>query len=93
MSLTKFAELLNAEIASIEESGTAKGYERVVTGFIPPVDKRGPRFLLEGFGDKQFIRMNSNSYLGLSVHPKLIKAEEEAAKQWERLGVEIEADE
>lgn len=82
MSLTKYVELLNAEIASIEESGTAKGYERVVTAFIPPVDKKGPRFLLDGFGDKQFIRMNSNSYLGLSVHPKLIKAEEEAAKKY-----------
>ena len=82
MSLTKYVELLNAEIASIEEYGTAKGYERVVTAFIPPVDKKGPRFLLEGFGDRQFIRMNSNSYLGLSVHPKLIKAEEEAAKKY-----------
>ena len=82
MSLTKYVEALNAEIAAIEESGTAKGFERVVTAFIPPSEKKGPRFLLEGFGDKQFIRMNSNSYLGLSVHPRLIKAEEEAAKKY-----------
>ncbi|PWB76244.1 7-keto-8-aminopelargonate synthetase [candidate division GN15 bacterium] len=82
MSLAKYIDTLSTEIASIEESGTAKGHERVVTAFIPPAEKKGPRFLLEGFGDKQFIRMNSNSYLGLSVHPKLIKAEEEAAKKY-----------
>ena len=39
---------------------------------------RGPRFLLEGQGDREFIRMNSNSYLGMGLRPEVIAAEQEA---------------
>lgn len=42
----------------------------------------GARYFLEGYGDRAFLRMNSNSYLGLSVHPLVIKAEAEAAEKF-----------
>jgi glycine C-acetyltransferase len=65
-----------------EAQGTAKGAETVVTGVIPATGEHGPRFLLEGAGDQEFIRMNSNSYLGMSFRPELIEAEEEAVRAY-----------
>ncbi len=66
--------------ASLHQQGTAKGQEIIIRGILPPEGSRGPRFLLEGHGSRTFIRMNSNSYLGLSLHPKVIEAEEAAAR-------------
>lgn len=40
----------------------------------------GPRCRLEGYGEREFILMNSNSYLGLSLHPDVIRAGEEGAR-------------
>lgn len=47
-----------------------------------PSDGRGPRYLLKGFGEKEFIRMNSNSYLGMSLREDIIKIEEETARKF-----------
>jgi len=73
---------LHAHVERLEQAGTSKGAETVVTAVIPPEGDRGPRFLLEGEGDREFIRMNSNSYLGLSLRPEIIEAEEEAADRY-----------
>ena len=67
-------------VAGLEQQGTAKGAEVVVREVIPAGGGHGPRFLLEGQGDKPFIRMNANSYLGLSLHPEVIEAEEVTAR-------------
>ena len=67
-------------VARMEQEGTAKGAEVVVREVIPAKDGQGTRFLLEGQGDKRFIRMNANSYLGLSLHPEVIEAEEATAR-------------
>jgi len=61
-------------------AGTAKGAETVVVGVRPAQGDRGPRFLLAGEGDREFIRMNSNSYLGMGLRPEVIHAEEEATR-------------
>ena len=45
-------------------------------------DGFGPRYFLEGYGNRAFLRMNSNSYLGLATHPQVIKAEAEAAEKF-----------
>ncbi|MDX1467727.1 MAG: pyridoxal phosphate-dependent aminotransferase family protein [Acidimicrobiia bacterium] len=68
-------EVLAEEIASLLTSGTAKGPESVITGTIEPKGGRGRRYLLEG-SETEFIKMNSNSYLGLSHHPAVVGAEE-----------------
>ena len=67
-------------VARMEEQGTAKGAEVVVREVIPAADGLGPRFLLEGQDDKRFMRMNANSYLGLSLHPEVVEAEEVTAR-------------
>lgn len=80
MPLDRITEVLRGQVAELEEKGTAKGAETVVRRVIPPAGDRGPRFLLEGEGDREFIRMNSNSYLGMSLREELIEAEEEAVR-------------
>ncbi len=80
MPLDRLNPVLDAHVAGLEEAGTAKGAEVVVTAVRRAEGERGPRFLLEGEGDREFIRMNSNSYLGLGLEPEIIAAEEEAAQ-------------
>ena len=69
MPLTKLVEDLKAQLAHLDAAGTAKGSEHVVVAVKRPGNGKGPRFLLEGFGSREFIRMNSNSYLGLGLRP------------------------
>ena len=73
-------EVARAHVAELEEKGTAKGAEVVVTRVDRAQGDRGPRFYLEGEGDRPFIRMNANSYLGMGLHPEVIRAEEETAR-------------
>jgi len=82
MSLNKLNNALSQEVKELEESGRAKGEEKVITKVIQPKKGKGPRYLLEGYGDQEFIRMNSNSYLGLPLRKDMIKAEEKGAKDF-----------
>src|SRR5207245_8472055 len=79
MPFEKLVDDLKAQLAHLDAAGTSKGREQVVVAVKPPQRSRGPRFLLDGFADREFIRMNSNSYLGLSLRHELIEAEEQAA--------------
>ncbi len=78
MALGRFEQALAAEVAALEERGTAKGAESVITGTQRAEGAKGPRYFLAGEGQKEFIKMNSNNYLGMSLRPELIAAEEEA---------------
>ncbi|MCC2095318.1 MAG: aminotransferase class I/II-fold pyridoxal phosphate-dependent enzyme [Hyphomicrobiales bacterium] len=74
------AKLLEQRVEDMQAAGAAKGAERVISAVLPAHAGKGPRFLLEGQGEKQFLRMNANSYLGLSFTPDLIAAEERAVR-------------
>ena len=82
MPLDRLAGVLSAHVAELEERGTAKGAESVVTDVIRPQGARGPRFRLKGEGEREFLRMNSNSYLGMSLREEIVSAEEEAAQKY-----------
>lgn len=82
MPLDRITAVLRDHVANLEELGTAKGAEKVVTRVLPPTPDRGPRFMLRGEGEKEFLRMNSNSYLGLSLRPEIMKAEEEGTTRY-----------
>lgn len=69
---------LNADLDQMQAQGRRKGAENVICAVQPAQAGRGPRYLLEGCGDQLFIKMNSNNYLGLSLHPKVMAAEEAA---------------
>lgn len=82
MSLDKIDTLLINHLNELEVKGILKGNEKVITGIKPAQDGYSERFTLEGLGDRAFLRMNSNSYLGLGLHPHLIEAEARAAEQF-----------
>jgi glycine C-acetyltransferase len=77
MSHKRLDKALEEELTGLKNEGRAKSPERIITGYLPPTGKRGPRYTLKG-EDKQFLRMNSNSYLSLSNHPQLIAAADAA---------------
>ncbi len=79
MPCDRLHEALEEHLAEMEEKGSLKGAESVITEVVPAHEGRGPRYRLEGYGDREFLKMNSNSYLGLSLHPRVIEAEEAAA--------------
>ncbi|HEV8238729.1 MAG TPA: pyridoxal phosphate-dependent aminotransferase family protein [Thermoanaerobaculia bacterium] len=82
MPQDQLLQVLAGELADLRAAGTAKGDESVVTKVLPAAGSRGPRFLLAGHGDTEFLRMNSNSYLGMGFEPKVIEAEERAARAY-----------
>jgi glycine C-acetyltransferase len=82
MPIDRMTAALAAHVTELEKSGTAKGAETVVSRAHPPAAGRGPRFNLEGEGEREFIRMNSNSYLGLSLRSDIIAAEEDGATRF-----------
>jgi len=73
--------ILAAELVELAQAGTTKGDELVVIEVIPPRDGFGPRYRLAG-SDLEYLRMNSNGYLGLSLHPAVIAAEESASRRF-----------
>jgi glycine C-acetyltransferase len=80
MPLDKVMPLLTARLDQLAETGAMKREERVITGRQPPRDGFGPRYFLKGHGDRAFLRMNANAYLGLNHHPRVIEAEERGAR-------------
>ena len=82
MALNKLTPLLAVKLDDLAQTGAAKREERVITGRQPPHDGFGPRYFLQGCGERAFLRMNSNAYLGLSNHPRVIEAEEKAARSF-----------
>ncbi|MBS3769449.1 MAG: aminotransferase class I/II-fold pyridoxal phosphate-dependent enzyme [Bacteroidales bacterium] len=82
MTLNKLNGVLYDNVKQLEKEGRAKGKEKVITGITSPKDGNGPRYILEGYGDKKFLRMNSNAYLGLALRSDMIEAEEEGAREF-----------
>lgn len=82
MPSDRLKQVFKQEVSELHETGIAKGKENIVTEVKRAQGNRGPRFLLEGEGEKEFIRLNSNSYLGLGLHPEVIDAEEKASAQF-----------
>jgi glycine C-acetyltransferase len=67
-------------LETLEGEGRRKAAERVVTAIVPGANGRGPRVKLAGEGDRLFLRMNSNGYLGMALRREVIEAEEQAAR-------------
>ncbi|PPD02465.1 MAG: 7-keto-8-aminopelargonate synthetase, partial [Methylocystis sp.] len=76
------AKALAAQLGELSQAGLLKGAESVLCGVIAPRGGYGPRFLIEGEGDKPFLRMNANNYLGMSLREEVIDAEDAAATNY-----------
>jgi glycine C-acetyltransferase len=82
MQNEKLRSTLAAQLDVLAKSGRAKGQETVICGVIPPLDGHGPRYLVEGEGDRPFLRMNANNYLGMALRAEVVAAEEAAAARY-----------
>jgi glycine C-acetyltransferase len=76
------SKVLAARLDEMAQSGRLKGGESINRAVIAARDGRGPRYLIEGEGEKPFLRMNSNSYLGLALRSEVIAMEEQAAASY-----------
>ena len=82
MPLDRVTGVLSQHVQGLDEAGTSKGREAVVVKVLPRTAERGPRFLLEGQGAREFLRMNSNSYLGMGLRRDVVEAEEEGTREF-----------
>jgi glycine C-acetyltransferase len=81
MSTQKLDKKLIQELCELEKEGRCKPAERIIVDYLPSDGQRGPRYKIKD-QKKEYIRLNSNSYLSLSNHPALIKAADEASKKF-----------
>jgi len=81
-AMDKLNGALRSELDDAQSAGTLKGAEMVITKVIPASGEKGPRVLLEGYQEQEFLKMNSNSYLGMSLHKDVIAAEEQATAEF-----------
>jgi len=82
MPIQGLSQALASKLDEMKQAGRLKGRETIIRGIVPPGPSTGRRYLLEGEGEKAFLRMNANNYLGLSFRPELIAADEEAVRQF-----------
>jgi glycine C-acetyltransferase len=80
MPFDRIEKSLAAEIAALDKAGSAKRHETIIAKVIAAAAGKGPRYLLDGEGDKAFLRMNANGYLGMSLNTEVIEAEETAVR-------------
>jgi glycine C-acetyltransferase len=82
MPQDRFHQALSGELDALRERGTLKGAETVITKVLAADGQIGPRYLLQGEGDKPFLKMNSNNYLGMSLRREVIEAEEHTTAEF-----------
>jgi glycine C-acetyltransferase len=82
MPTSRLLPLLEARLSEFATAGRLKGAETVVSHILSAKDGRGPRYLLSGNGDRPFLRMNSNGYLGMALQEAVLKAEEMAVRRY-----------
>lgn len=79
MPVDRLHQTLSHHLDMLRERGTTKGKESVIVRVDRAKGDRGPRYFLEGEGERPFLKMNSNNYLGMSLRPEVIHAGEEAS--------------
>ncbi|MBS3814674.1 pyridoxal phosphate-dependent aminotransferase family protein, partial [Candidatus Bipolaricaulota bacterium] len=67
MPLKKMKDTLEGKLGQLKEKETLKGEELVIEGVESSPDGNAPRYHIEG-EEGDFLKMNSNSYLGLHLN-------------------------
>ena len=78
MGLHNFEKNLRSSLEQRAQQGILKGEEKIIDTIIAATHQGSPRYTIEGYDKQHFLKMNSNSYLGLSFHHQVIQAEERA---------------
>ena len=74
--LDKLTPVLDVKLKLLEKEGRLKGKEKVIVDIAPPRDEFGRKILMSD--ERTLLNFASNSYLGISNDPRLIKAAHEA---------------
>lgn len=82
MPTDRLNEALADQLAALDREGRRKGAEAVTTAIVPPEGGRGPRIRIEAGGERSFLRMNSNGYLGMALREEVMAAEENAVREF-----------
>ena len=82
MPFDRIRAVLTQQLEALDSEGRRKGAEAIVTEIVPAEGERGPRVRLAGEGDRPFLRMNSNGYLGMALRDEVRQAEEEATRRF-----------
>jgi len=82
MGLKNVEKVLSRILEKLKSEGRSKGKEYIITKVKKAEGEKGPRYFLMGKGEQEFIRMNSNSYLGMSLREEIIREEENATKKY-----------
>jgi glycine C-acetyltransferase len=82
MGRERFLAVLEDELAALDARGNPKRHEAVITEVVAAADGFGPRYRLAGEGERGFLKMNSNNYLGMNLRAEVIAAEEEASRRY-----------
>lgn len=80
MAIEKLEKVITGYLEELSQKGTLKGRETIIFGLKPAENGFCERYFLEGQGKKEFLRMNSNSYLGLSINRRVVEAEGAASE-------------
>ena len=78
MPFDRIEKTLAAEITALDKVSTAKRREIVIAKVVVVAAGKGPRYLLVSECDRPFLRMNSNSYLVLSLDGGVMAAADAA---------------
>ncbi len=82
MPTDRLTPLLEARLDELRSSGRLKGAETVTVGMVRAVRRQGAALPCRRARRAPFLRMNSNSYLGLSFATRVMEAEEEAVRRY-----------
>lgn len=82
MPLYRLKKSLEEKIKEIDEKGIVKRKESVIIDIKKCDGVKGNRYILKGEENKEYIRMNSNSYLALHLNERVKQKEEEAIKKF-----------
>lgn len=82
MPLERIKRVLGEKIKEIDEKGILKRNESVIVEIKKCDGVKGNRYILKGEENKEYIRMNSNSYLALHLNERVKEKEEEAIKKF-----------
>jgi glycine C-acetyltransferase len=82
MGLDNLEKVLSQTLKELKNEGRLKGKEFIITRVKRPEGNKGPRYLLKGKGEQEFIRTNSNSYLGVRLRNEIIGEEEKITQKY-----------
>ncbi len=82
MGLDNLEKVLSQTLKELKDEGRLKGKEYIITKVKKAEGEKGPRYFLKRKGKQEFIRMNSNSYLGMSLRKEIIREEERVTKKY-----------